>query len=844
MRRKKAGAIAAGAFMAAMLLAPVWAGGMIPQSFWISQDGAPVVLIVVGDDAAASDIVSASLIAAKVGTMAVRVEEKYSSSATYQDTASDIPLAYRIPSWEDTIPFMRYNIPGGPAEEPIPYYKTWGITTHWTPNDNAYVVHEYTQIDRDGDGVIDDPLEVGMFKFFNEVRVEYTLGSLFFFDEDSRAWFYTHPDGIFQAWETHEEIQIRFDDLYLTGGKEFRLSGYHFQDHIADLAGGDVNPSRVFPLTPTFTPDIPGLIYRIDNIRRPRQLEVSGYSLSFPLYEGVWVDTHAEGANVFYMPEPYAIGRKMMPRIHVFGKEHKVVDATFLWDYDLSHKMQDADWELGDGYIIITGEPRFYGEQYLYEDSPQNFDGYEILVRDVDRDHNKIFLSITTPPGDNVELWMILDPLHGFSSTPPLMSQTGEVTEYNGWSKSDVFFRTQRITYRDEAGYAHYQYAYPLFAIDGISAFVGAGGTVGGSFNIYTLSDAVEFRTHPCCMPYVDEPQDYQLFIDQQMTLDPCVGNYFSPVFITLHAQSGDVPSGKGPLGDDIPGTARDLSYTGPWHSIDSHCTTTFPLPSGSSEAHDVYSYTHFMESIPDIVVNGGELGEGYADRDPNDYLWLYEDGFDARKNSHMWIPAHGGDTPGPGSAFSFISGGDYPLEPIMGSLGADYMWEMNFALCETLEVATCVTKYVVNGPHRYFRIEMGDVTWDDDGDGSSDTQADDGINFSVVMEVSSGTYTQMTSFPFDPQSIVKLAGDVTDADVAYSNLVLIGGPVANILVCRLVDAGREPDDGSDRSWMAVFGDFKLYSNGFGGGRDVLVVAGPDREETRKAAEELVSGMS
>jgi S-layer protein (TIGR01564 family) len=100
-----------------------------------------------------------------------------------------------------------------------------------------------------------------------------------------------------------------------------------------------------------------------------------------------------------------------------------------------------------------------------------------------------------------------------------------------------------------------------------------------------------------------------------------------------------------------------------------------------------------------------------------------------------------------------------------------------------------------------------------------------------------------MTSFPFDPQSIVKLAGEVTDADVAYYNLVLIGGPFANILVRKLVDAGREPDDGSDSSWMAVFGDFKLYSNGFGGSRDVLVVAGPDREETRKAAEELVSGM-
>lgn len=112
-------------------------------------------------------------------------------------------------------------------------------------------------------------------------------------------------------------------------------------------------------------------------------------------------------------------------------------------------------------------------------------------------------------------------------------------------------------------------------------------------------------------------------------------------------------------------------------------------------------------------------------------------------------------------------------------------------------------------------------------------------------MEVSSGTYTQTTPVALDPTSIVKLDVEVTDADMGAFNLVLVGGPVANVLVKKLVDMGKTPDDQSPADWATTSpGDYKLYTNGFDMGKDVLVVAGANREETRKAAEELVAGMA
>ncbi len=72
--------------------------------------------------------------------------------------------------------------------------------------------------------------------------------------------------------------------------------------------------------------------------------------------------------------------------------------------------------------------------------------------------------------------------------------------------------------------------------------------------------------------------------------------------------------------------------------------------------------------------------------------------------------------------------------------------------------------------------------------------------------------------------------------DVAKNNnLILVGGPVANRLVANLVREGKSKVD-----WYNSQGETEYISNGLYG-RDVIIVAGADREKTRTAVLQLIS---
>ncbi|MEN6378588.1 MAG: S-layer protein [Methanofastidiosum sp.] len=73
--------------------------------------------------------------------------------------------------------------------------------------------------------------------------------------------------------------------------------------------------------------------------------------------------------------------------------------------------------------------------------------------------------------------------------------------------------------------------------------------------------------------------------------------------------------------------------------------------------------------------------------------------------------------------------------------------------------------------------------------------------------------------------------------DVAKNNnLILVGGPVANRLVANLVREGKSKVD-----WYTSQGDIEYIPNGLYPGRDVVIVAGADREKTREAVRKLIS---
>jgi len=89
-----------------------------------------------------------------------------------------------------------------------------------------------------------------------------------------------------------------------------------------------------------------------------------------------------------------------------------------------------------------------------------------------------------------------------------------------------------------------------------------------------------------------------------------------------------------------------------------------------------------------------------------------------------------------------------------------------------------------------------------------------------------------------DPESLVKLDETINAAMKNTYNIVLIGGPVANALVQELVDLGKTTFE----QWEnATSGDLELIEDAYAVGKDVLIVAGSDRDATAAAALALIA---
>lgn len=90
-----------------------------------------------------------------------------------------------------------------------------------------------------------------------------------------------------------------------------------------------------------------------------------------------------------------------------------------------------------------------------------------------------------------------------------------------------------------------------------------------------------------------------------------------------------------------------------------------------------------------------------------------------------------------------------------------------------------------------------------------------------------------------DAQQSVKLTAPIAKLDsevslnTADKNLILVGGPVVNALTKELVDAGEVAIDNESPAMLVAVPDAA-------NGNDVLVVAGGDRDKTRKAAKALL----
>ncbi|MFQ6050213.1 MAG: S-layer protein [Candidatus Hydrothermarchaeota archaeon] len=105
---------------------------------------------------------------------------------------------------------------------------------------------------------------------------------------------------------------------------------------------------------------------------------------------------------------------------------------------------------------------------------------------------------------------------------------------------------------------------------------------------------------------------------------------------------------------------------------------------------------------------------------------------------------------------------------------------------------------------------------------------------FLLLLSMASGTVYQRVGVK---KPIVKLDTEVTSENKANYNLILVGGPNVNSLVRELDEAGKIPVDIA--AAPSGEGFLILLEDPWGTGMNVLIVAGPDREGTRKAMLEL-----
>ncbi len=88
----------------------------------------------------------------------------------------------------------------------------------------------------------------------------------------------------------------------------------------------------------------------------------------------------------------------------------------------------------------------------------------------------------------------------------------------------------------------------------------------------------------------------------------------------------------------------------------------------------------------------------------------------------------------------------------------------------------------------------------------------------------------------WDPQKLITYDEALMESVAQNNNLILIGGPVANRHVANLVKNGKSKFD-----WYNSPGEIEYIHDGLYPGRDVIIVAGADREKTREAVLKLIS---
>jgi hypothetical protein len=154
-----------------------------------------------------------------------------------------------------------------------------------------------------------------------------------------------------------------------------------------------------------------------------------------------------------------------------------------------------------------------------------------------------------------------------------------------------------------------------------------------------------------------------------------------------------------------------------------------------------------------------------------------------------------------------------------------DPVYEIDISLCSPIR--TLCSPLFFEGPNYYYYVDF------------TDTYFGTGVDFRVYQTRKVGEYSAYTVAP-EPWKLIRLESEITEKDAGY-NWILIGGE--NLWVQNLVARNIKPDDDYPADWFEKEAGYKLYTDPFGFGNRILVVAGKTSADTQKAIRMFIEDM-
>ncbi|HOI77236.1 MAG TPA: S-layer protein [Methanofastidiosum sp.] len=807
MKLRTIGAVLAGAAMIGATVAGAAAAAQAPAKSWFIDPatGQPNVTVVVGAQANASDVVSASLIAAAIGNMATVEEEasttktasvkwekvgeyNYSRAVNILDYNTTPCLSKRPARWytdyalyssqlwetsENNWPNAGYDtyvqlaMPSD-VRNPTGNVVAKGLSTLWFSNspkewDSKDRVYKFAVGSAAGttrnyilvNTVAPDALTAPIAR----TLPAYAGGS---YDDGDGAWdFNTYGFFTTKAWVDVDNSGTYSTSVgcdYLFGGTGTAMEAHEeIQLIVGDKYESDPGPNGIAD----FIGDrgsASGIVYRTAEIRYP--LLENGQNICG--IKKCWGMIDFETARAGYLNE-----------IKFLGKMYKPMFAGATW----TNTVDGLDYYLG-GYFMY-GKPFAEKEKIMKVGDVYNFHGWTVTLNDVNIYENKAYITVAGPALTAPFTFIMVMDAIGVEACGPCCP---ECATYGGGgaftsnptrrTEYDPYVKYTTVT-KEKSGYSYDFFRYVNFMLDGIKTFVGADGTYLAEFNLYAIEDYGYLEDKGCCDPFVTTPNDYGLAI---------TGGWRRVIQQTIDE------------GDWVAWEENAVTLTSTTHPIEEYVLWR-PAAQCGGYCPDANFDTLELQLCDTINIPNCETT--YTVNGPENYFTVEVVDVDFGKYNA-------------GLPFATTS------------TATTYIPATKSIDTPTSLVDAVFTDYDGSSP-----VYVGQTTKD-----GADL---DGVYLRINMSTKGDTIKYTANVKIDPVELIKLDIEVNTA-TNTRNLILVGGPVYNSIVKDLVDMGASTVD-----WATSAGEWEWIADPMAKGYDVLIVAGANREETRMAAEDLVA---